>query len=105
MEKQIAEKNRELTLVKTESGEIDSINQEYTGKNGQMKKDLAGCQDHLENLVRHNALIQEEMENILREDEAIISIIRRKRVIQAPNHYASIRSSRAEGRLSHRHYP
>ena len=69
-----------------------------------MKKDLMGCQDHLENLVRYNAVFQEEMENILREDEAIMGIIRRKRVIQVPNHYASIRSSRAEARLSNRTY-
>jgi len=70
-----------------------------------MKKDLLACQSHLENLLQHNAFIQEQMDNILREDEAIVSIIRRKKIVQVPqHHYASIRSSRADLKASARTY-
>jgi hypothetical protein len=34
------------------------------------------------------------MENVLREDEAIISVIRRKRIMPPNNNYNSLRTSR-----------
>ena len=65
---------------------------------------LAGKEEHLQNLLKHNAYIQEEMENYVREDEAIINIIRRKRLIPALNDYNSLRTSRNEGKNSNRTY-
>jgi hypothetical protein len=44
------------------------------------------------------------MENYVREDDAIISVIRRKRVIQVPNHFGSLRTSRNEGKATNRTY-
>ena len=58
----------------------------------------------MNNLLKHNAYIQEEMENYVREDEAIINVIRRKRVIPALNNYGSLRSSRNEGKATNRTY-
>lgn len=65
---------------------------------------MANCQEHLNNLLKHNAYIQEEMENYVREDEAIINVIRRKRVVPALNNYGSLRSSRNEGKNTNRTY-
>jgi len=55
-------------------------------------------------LLKHNAYIQEEMENYVREDEAIINVIRRKRVIPSLNNYGSLRTSRNEGKNTNRTY-
>ena len=44
------------------------------------------------------------MENYVREDEAIINVIRRKRVVPAMNNYGSLRSSRNEGKNTNRTY-
>lgn len=57
----------------------------------------------MQNLLKHNAYIQEEMENYVREDEAIINVIRRKRIISL-NNYGSLRSSRNDTKLSARNY-
>jgi hypothetical protein len=57
----------------------------------------------LQNLLKHNSYIQEEMENYVREDEAIINVIRRKRLISL-NNFGSLRSSRNEAKLSARNY-
>jgi hypothetical protein len=72
--------------------------------NARLKKDLLFCQEHLQNLLKHNAYIQEEMENYVREDEAIINVIRRKRIIALPNNYGTLRTSRNDGRASNRTY-
>lgn len=64
-----------------ESNEIRRINNEFHGQNERLKKDLAACQEHLQNLMKHNAYIQDEMQNILRDDEAIINVIRRKKIL------------------------
>jgi hypothetical protein len=65
---------------------------------------LGNCQEHLNNLLKHNAYIQEQMENYVREDEAIINVIRRKRVLPALNDYGSLRSSRNEAKATTRTY-
>ena len=44
------------------------------------------------------------MENFVREDEAIINVIRRKRLIPINNNYTSLRTSRNEARNSTRTY-
>lgn len=44
-----------------------------------MTQDLAKCEAHLQNLMKYNAQIQEELEKYLREDEEIIAVLRRKR--------------------------
>lgn len=44
------------------------------------------------------------MENYVREDEAIINVIRRKRLIPVVNHFNTLRTSRNEGKNSTRTY-
>ena len=53
-------------------------------------------------MLKHNAYIQEEMENFVREDEAIINVIRKKRLINITNNYNSLRTSRNEGKNTNR---
>ena len=55
-------------------------------------------------MLKHNAYIQEEMENFVREDEAIINVIRKKRLINITNNYSSLRTSRNEGKNTNRTY-
>ena len=69
--------------------------------NTRMKEDLSACQDHLQNLLKHNAFIQQQMENYVKEDEAIINIIRKKRILTVSN---SLRVSRKEGKTTERTY-
>lgn len=88
--------------MRAESSHIIKVNTEFATQNAKMKADLAYCQEHLQNLLKHNTYIQEEMENYVREDEAIINVIRRKRLIST-NNYGSLRSSR-NGQLSGRNY-
>jgi hypothetical protein len=88
--------------VRSESSQILKINTDFSTQNARLKADLAFCQEHLQNLLKHNAYIQEEMENYVREDEAIINVIRKKRLISA-NNYGSLRTSRNE-KLSARNY-
>jgi uncharacterized protein YbcV (DUF1398 family) len=90
--------------VRQESGEIHRINQDFMNQNARLKQDLIYCQEHLQNILKHNAFIQEEMENYVREDEAIINVIRRKRLIPVANHFNSLRTSRNEGKNSNRTY-
>jgi hypothetical protein len=90
--------------VRGDSNEIHRINEDFLDKNAKLKKDLLYCQEHLQNLLKHNAYIQEEMENYVREDEAIISVIRRKRVLALPNNYGSLRTSRNEAKATNRTY-
>lgn len=90
--------------MRQESDEIRRINQDFSNQNTRLKQDLAHCQDHLQNLLKHNAFIQEEMENFVREDEAIINVIRRKRIIPALGDYNSLRTSRLEGKNTNRTY-
>ena len=73
-------------------------------QNARLKEDLTYCQEHLQNLLKHNAYIQEEMENFVREDEAIINVIRKKRLINIANNYSSLRTSRNEGKNTNRTY-
>lgn len=54
---------------------------DYEKYNQQMVKDLAKCQAHYQNLMKYNVYIQEELERYLREDEQIISVIKRKRTV------------------------
>ncbi len=44
------------------------------------------------------------MENYVREDEAIINVIRRKRIIPIGNNFNSLRTSRNEGKNTNRTY-
>lgn len=64
----MADRNRELAEVRGDSNEINRINEDFVDKNTKLKKDLLYCQEHLQNLIKHNAFIQEEMENYVRED-------------------------------------
>lgn len=98
------EKGKDLEQIRTESQEVRRINQDFASQNAKIKQDLAHCQDHLQNLLKHNAYIQEEMENYVREDEAIISVIRKKRVIPSLNDYNSLRTSRNEAKNTNRTY-
>jgi hypothetical protein len=98
------EKGKDLEQIRTESQEVRRINQDFASQNAKLKQDLAHCQDHLQNLLKHNAYIQEEMENYVREDEAIISVIRKKRVIPSLNDYNSLRTSRNEAKNTNRTY-
>lgn len=66
IEKGIGEKSRDLEEVRQESEEIRRVNQDFTTQNSKLKGDLASCQEHLSNLLKHNAYIQEEMENYVR---------------------------------------
>ena len=59
-----------------------------------MEDDLNKCQVHLQNLLKHNAYIQEELEKYLREDEHVISIIRRKRALPGIAEFNQMRESR-----------
>lgn len=89
--------------MRGDSGEILRINEDFADKNAKLKKDLLYCQEHLQNLMKHNAFIQEEMENYVREDEAIISVIRRKRLLP-PQTHLSMRSSRNDNKATARTY-
>ena len=104
MERSIADKSKELSQVRSESDHVGKVNQDYASQNARLKEDLACCQEHLQNLLKHNAYIQEEMENFVREDEAIISVIRKKRLINITNNYSSLRTSRNEGKNTNRTY-
>ncbi len=104
MEKTITDRTKDLAQTRAESDEIRRINTDFVNQNSRLKQDLAFCQEHLQNLLKHNAFIQEEMENFVREDEAIINVIRRKRLIPINNNYVSLRTSRNEARNTNRTY-
>lgn len=89
--------------MRGDSGEIHRINEDFVDKSAKLKKDLLYCQEHLQNLIKHNAFIQEEMENYVREDEAIISVIRRKKLFPPATHL-SMRSSRNDIKNTARTY-
>jgi len=59
-----------------------------------MKRDLANCHEHLQNLLKHNAYIQEEMENHVREDETIMNVMRKKKILPSVDNLKSMRTSR-----------
>lgn len=104
IEKSIGDKTKDLDQVRQESEEIRRINHDFTNQNARLKQDLANCQEHLQNVLKHNAFIQEEMEKFVREDEAIIGIIRRKKLIPSFADYNSLRTSRNEGKNTNRTY-
>ena len=49
--------------------------------NRALAEDIASASAHMENLSHMNHLLRGEMEEQLRQDEAIIAILRRKRLI------------------------
>jgi uncharacterized protein YbcV (DUF1398 family) len=106
MEKAIAERDKDLSEMQAGSAHIKQVNQDFFTMNEKLKQDLVHCQEHLQNLLKHNAFIQDEMENFVREDDAIISVIRRKRLfpIANANNFNSLRTSRNEGRSTNRTY-
>jgi FtsZ-binding cell division protein ZapB len=54
----VGEREKELNLTLTESNEIKHINGDFFKQNSKLKEDLAFCQEHLQNLLKHNAFIQ-----------------------------------------------
>jgi hypothetical protein len=69
--------------------------------NNRMKQDLTACREHLQNLIKHNAFIQQQMEHFVKEDEAIIATIRKKRIL-AP--YNSLPESRRDAKTTEQAY-
>jgi FtsZ-binding cell division protein ZapB len=55
----MADKSKELAQVQSESDQIHKINLNFVSDNTKLKEDLAYCQEHLQNLLKHNAYIQE----------------------------------------------
>lgn len=79
IDKAIASVGKEHQNVQEEVKKYTEANNEYNRYNQQMSQDLAKCEAHLQNLMKYNAQIQEELEKYLREDEQIIAVLRRKR--------------------------
>ena len=59
-----------------------------------MKKDYEKCQIHLENVMKQNALMREELEKCLKEDDQVIATLHRKRIMPSSDYYAQLRESR-----------
>ena len=57
VDKAIAAVNRDQQAVNEEIHELEDTNKDYENKNAQLERDLDKCQAHLQNLMRHNALI------------------------------------------------
>lgn len=68
MDKSIAAVTRDNQAVQDEIKKYSDNNHEFNQYNDQLEKDLTKCQIHLQNLMKYNAQIQEELEKYLRED-------------------------------------
>lgn len=79
-EKITGETIQDNKTIEKEVDEINQANDDYARQNDQLKKDYDKCQIHLENLMKNNVFIREELEKYLREDEQAISVLRKKRL-------------------------
>ena len=94
MDKAITAVNRDQQAVNDEIHELENANKDYENQNAQLERDHEKCQAHLQNLMRHNAFIQEELEKYLREDEQIMAVIRKKRILPTSGELMNMRESR-----------
>lgn len=60
--------DKEQQYLDDETRKYREANKDYENYNAEMRKDLAKCQAHYQNLLKYNAHIQEELEKYLRED-------------------------------------
>ena len=59
VDKAIVAVTRDQQAVNEEINELENANKDYDSQNSQLDKDLEKCQAHLQNIMRHNVLIQE----------------------------------------------
>lgn len=52
--------------MKDEINELDRVNREFIQNNEQLRRDLVNCQEHLQNLLKNNSMLQLELESMLK---------------------------------------